>query len=148
MPDNEITASLTPAPSEDLRRELEDAFAEVGIEVEVGSGVAKGVVVPDWVLYVGTPVLGALISRLTDDAVDKLKRLVKSVFRAMHPAGTPGAVDLRIRDAKAAVILTDDLPDEAYRKLLREPLPRHTQSGELRWDSERGEWRDPLDFLE
>jgi len=90
----------------------------------------------------------AVVKSLWTKNSTDLKRLVKRVYRAMHPSGTPGAVGLRIRDAKASVILTDVLPDEAYRKLLREPLPRHTQSGELRWDSERGEWRDPLDFPE
>jgi hypothetical protein len=88
---------LSCLPTDEQRQEFIDAFAEVGIDVEVGDGKAAGFFIEVWTAYVAIRALDVFIDRWVSDAADMLKQLAKGIFHAMRSSGKHGAVDLKIR---------------------------------------------------
>lgn len=57
-----------------------------------------------------------------------------------------GVIEIHDPSTRTHIILTDDLPDEAYEQLAR-MVPEQLQGGYWVWDDESREWDDPLASL-
>ena len=54
-----------------------------------------------------------------------------------------GVIEIHDPITRTHIILTDNLPDEAYERLAR-MVPEELEGGYWVWDDESGEWHDPL----
>ena len=122
---------------------VERAFRAAGLPADVDAGIGRKSDVDSWLVHVAvaaplTVFLSALAAAAGQDAWAGLKALVRRVYEARPRARSrPGAIWLDAE--RLTVILTDELPDEAYRALEAGELAAR---GYYVWDPERGAWRN------
>lgn len=137
--------------SEAERAAVADVFEVVGIPADVQGAYIResaGDVLP-WLIQIETAVkdLSGLVATGAAGAVGAdgwtgVNDLVRHLYEARK--GNGGGVTLRDPETRTEIALPPDLPDEAYQRLAEIENPRAQQSGQLRWDSGRREWIDPL----
>jgi hypothetical protein len=151
---------------------VRDAFAEANIPVDVLASIEfRSVGDIPWVVYVMAPFVvfvsafakaagseaGTVVGHAVGEGVVNvgkgggraLKKLVGRIYESKRKSTSPaGTVVLRCSDVPQEIILGDEVTEEGYQMLLDLDLSQRTRSGDLRWDSAAGEWRDAWDIWE
>ncbi|HEX6352952.1 hypothetical protein [Actinophytocola sp.] len=101
-----------------------------------------------WLVLAALP-LQAFLSALGAEAVKDVYAGVKKLARRVPKAGTKatdGRIPLVLQDLQSnlRIVLEDDLPAEAYRKLITLDLTAY-KIGPLHYDRHRRAWRSELD---
>ena len=98
-----------------------------------------------WVIYLSVPIgiifykfFGTIGEEAGKDAYQGIRRLISRLFGARR--NTNGCVELRDDNTRTHIILTGDLPEEAYSQLAYKGL-RQLKGGYWTWDSKLKEWR-------
>jgi hypothetical protein len=129
-------------------------FASAGIPVDIEPAYARrSAEILPWIIQIETS-LGHLVSYLLAGAAGgatgaagadgwaALKGLVSRLRNARATAA--GDVTIKEIESESEILLSAELPDEAYQRLLELEATRPLQSGILKWDREQRAWIDPL----
>jgi hypothetical protein len=131
---------------------VEDAFARAGFTVEARANIERrssfewGAATLPWLVYVvlAVPVsaffagFGHAAGR---DAWDAVKQWVRDIWEAHEEGRYSGGV-FELRDPSGTrVVLSPRLPDEALDALADVDWESVEGGDNLRWDTDRGEWR-------
>ena len=119
---------------------------EEGIEGSIeASWSSRGEGEFPWIICLTAPVatfLSAFFATIGkkagEDAYQLIRRLVAKLFDARRNRN--GAIELWDQDTRTHIILTDDLPCEAYAQLAQKGLDQ-IKGGYWTWDSELKEWQ-------
>ena len=129
--------------SEEEVEGISTAFQEVGVDASVLPGyvrMSEGDL--PWIIALTLPLnafLAAFAAEAGKDAWAALKRLVTRIREARK--GRHGEIVVRSRETSTVLNIRDNLPDEAYQALFELSAEQY-EGAYLRWDKERGEWRD------
>lgn len=115
--------------AEAVRRVLRDA--NVNLELAPSDTEYRGAEFPWETIIEVSPIAGFLLQLGAEGA----KALVEEIRRARRPG--PGNVRMRDPALRQLVLLTEDLPEEAWEQLRR--LPKQLQ-GVLIYDRDKGQW--------
>ncbi len=144
---DEVIVEDTATPDEVAA--VKEVFARAGFDVEVDAafGRRSADVLP-WIVSVVlvTPIVAFFASfgaEAGKDAYGAVKAWIAELFAARRKSGNgEGAVELKDPDG-TTLILSTRYPKDAIDALARISWDQH-RGGYLTWDSEAGEWRDPL----
>jgi hypothetical protein len=128
--------------AEDIE-ECESALAELGLATAIRVLPPRRAAELTWLVLLTLPLssfLTAIGSSLAEDAHAALARLSQRLLRRGDPTLPPArTVVLEDRDSGVRVILDDELPEQAFRALLRTDLA--AEPGEtLRYDGATRRW--------
>lgn len=150
MPPNkqgaQVQVDMDIEASADEVKAVRAAFADAGFEATVeASNERRGAGTYPWLIYFTVPIglfLTGFLHAAGQDAYAGIKRLVISLYAARRNSRSPrGSVVMMDAASHEWVMLDDDLPDLAWRRLFETEVGK-TESGQLRWDPKTGSWRD------
>jgi hypothetical protein len=134
-----LEAEATPEDVDQVARVLREAGLSPTVEANV---LRASVTDLPWIIYaaVGTTFgffLKAMAEEAGKDAWVALKSLVGRLYEVRsRPGKRSGGIRVDAQDV--TIVLTDTLPDEAYRQLSAGELPESTY---LVWDADERKWR-------
>ena len=127
--DSEINAVVEAARTEGIRGSVQAVVER------------RGLGELPWLVVLSAPIsvfVSAFFAAAGNDAYGGLRRLVSRLFRARRNSN--GCVELEDNDSGTYIILTDDLPVEAYQHLAKIGLER-LKGGYWVWESEHHKWK-------
>lgn len=135
---------LVSATVDDAGRDaITEAFRSAGVDVQVGVIPARRGEGLTWLALAVLPLSGFLTgigSALAQQAKEGVKRLVQGVLGDKHEERRPGELRLEDQDSGTTIVLTRDLPEEAYQALLALDLAAVKENTVLSWEPVRLRW--------
>jgi hypothetical protein len=105
---------------------------------------------PPWMVLAALPLtafLTALGAEAGKEAFQRLKKLVKDIHAARSASKLPpGNILLEDNSTHIQIVLSLNLPDEAYEKLLQLD-PSAFRQGPIHYDTERRRWYSTMDEM-
>lgn len=148
MPGLILPVSVDAGTSPDEVHAIEEAFRNASLEADVRSSIIELSQASTWIVLISTPptaFLAAYAAAAGTDAwsgtkrsFNRLRQLVGDL-KIAHGSRVDGRVELEV-GGQPWLLLTSDLPDEAYLQLDDVDLTA-TQDGALKWDGHRQCWR-------
>jgi hypothetical protein len=133
---------------------IAQVFTSAGIPVEIDPAYARrSAGILPWLIQIETS-LGHLVSYLLAGAAGgatgaagadgwaALKGLTSRLRNAR--ATSEGDITIKEAESETEILLSAELPDEAYQRLLELEATHDSQPGILKWDREQLAWIDPL----
>ena len=148
MAELEIRVSIDEWARHEEVAAVEEAVREAGLnaDVEASFGV-RGAGIPLWhiVIELGNIGLGYLLAGFVgkwgEEANEKFRAFIKRLFEARKDAPAENGTVAIIDPKGNWTVLGDELPDEAYDKLLEDSW-EDLEGGYLLWNEARREWID------
>jgi len=148
MPEREIRISLDEWARGEEIVAVERAARDLGLDAEVEASLGfRSVEVVAWHVLVAVAehgvdwILGGIVGKWGIEAAAKLRDFIRDIGKAREDAPVESGTVTIIDQKGNWIVFGDELPDEAYDKLLAESW-EDLKGGYLLWDEERREWVD------